>query len=86
MSEIGMPLLIHGETNEKEIDIFDREKVFIDLILEKIINRFPDLKITLEHITTKFAVNYILSKSNNLKASITPHHLILNRNDLLLER
>ena len=86
MSDIGMPLLIHGETNEKEIDIFDREKVFIDLILEKITNRFPDLKVTLEHITTKFAVNYILSKSNNLKASITPHHLILNRNDLLLEK
>ena len=68
MSEIGMPLLIHGETNEKEIDIFDREKVFIDLILEKIINRFPDLKVTLEHITTKYAVNYILSKPNNYKS------------------
>ena len=86
MSEIGMPLLIHGEANEKGLDIFDREKVFIDLILEKIINRFPDLKVTLEHITTKHAVNYILSKPNNIKASITPHHLILNRNDLLLEK
>lgn len=86
MSEIGMPLLIHGETNEREIDIFDREKVFIDLILEKIIKHFPDLKITLEHITTEHAVNYILSKKNNIKASITPHHLILNRNDLLLEK
>ena len=86
MSEIKMPLLIHGEANDKELDIFDREKVFIDLILEKIINRFPDLKVTLEHITTKHAVNYILSKPNNIKASITPHHLILNRNDLLLEK
>lgn len=86
MSEIGMPLLIHGETNEKETDIFDREKVFIDLILEKIINHFPNLKVTLEHITTNYAVNYILSKPNNIKASITPHHLILNRNDLLLEK
>ena len=86
MSKIEMPLLIHGETNEKKIDIFDREKVFIDLVLEKIIKYFPDLKVTLEHITTEHAVNYILCKPNNIKASITPHHLILNRNDLLIEK
>ena len=59
MSEIKMPLLIHGEVNEKDVDIFDREKVFIETILERIHNYFPDLKITLEHITTKFAVDYV---------------------------
>ena len=83
MSEIKMPLLIHGEVNDKTVDVFDREKVFVENVLEKICNYFPDLKITLEHVTTKFSVEYIKSKSSNLKASITPHHLILNRTDML---
>lgn len=80
MSEIGMPLLIHGEVTNTSIDIFDREKVFIDTILDSICKNFPNLKITLEHITTKHAVEFIKSKNNNLAASITPHHLLLNRN------
>ncbi len=83
MSEIKMPLLIHGEVNEKEIDVFYREQVFIEKILEEIVTKFPDLKITLEHITSKFAVDYIKNKDDNLKASITPHHLMLNRTDML---
>ena len=83
MSKYKIPLLIHGEVNDKKIDIFDREKIFIENELINIINKFPDLKITLEHITTKFAVDFINQASNNIKASITPHHLILNRTDML---
>ena len=80
MSEIGMPLLIHGEVTDKNIDIFDREKVFIEKYLEFILKEFPDLKITLEHITTKEAVEYVDGNNRKLAASITPHHLALNRN------
>ncbi len=83
MTEIKMPLLIHGEVNEKKIDIFDREKLFIENELYPITQKFPELKITLEHITTKFAVDFINASKSNVKASITPHHLILNRTDML---
>ena len=83
MIENDIPLLIHGEVNERKIDIFDREKVFIENELIPIIRTFPDLKITLEHITTKFAVDFVETSNSNIKASITPHHLILNRTDLL---
>ena len=83
MSENNVPLLIHGEVNDKNVDIFDREKVFIEKELNQICKNFPDLKITLEHITTKFAVDYINSSKNDLKASITPHHLMINRTDML---
>ena len=84
MAEIGMPLLIHGETTHIEVDIFDREKVFIDNTLDNICRSFPELKITLEHITTKEATNYILEGNSNLAASVTPHHLALNRNSIFL--
>ncbi|MDC1133292.1 dihydroorotase [Alphaproteobacteria bacterium] len=80
MAEIGMPLLIHGEVTDKEIDIFDREKVFVDKKLNFICNELPELKITLEHITTKEAKIYVNEANKNLAASITPHHLTLNRN------
>ncbi len=83
MSEKNIPLLIHGEVNDKKIDIFDREKIFIENELIPIIEKFPFLKITLEHITTKFAVDFVEKSNSNIKASITPHHLILNRTDLL---
>ena len=86
MSKYKIPLLIHGEVNDKKVDVFDREKIFIDNILTQIIDKFPNLKITLEHITTKHAVDFINNASNNLKASITPHHLILNRTDMLAHR
>ncbi|MDA9114021.1 dihydroorotase [Alphaproteobacteria bacterium] len=80
MAKIGMPLLIHGETNHPNIDIFDKEKYFIDNVLVDLISEIPDLKITLEHITTKDAVDYVRDSKNRLAASITPHHLALNRN------
>jgi len=80
MQKIGMPLLIHGEVTDPSIDIFDREKVFINTILDPICKKLPELKITLEHITTEHAVEYIKNGNSNLGASITPHHLALNRN------
>ncbi len=80
MAEIGMPLLIHGEVTDKQIDIFEREKVFIDKKLDFICRELPELKITLEHITTTEATKYISEGNKNLAASITPHHLTLNRN------
>lgn len=86
MSLHKIPLLIHGEVNDKNIDVFDREKVFIEKDLINIIKNFPDLKITFEHITTKFAVDFVNDANENLKASITPHHLILNRTDMLAHR
>ena len=84
MSDIGMPLLIHGEVTDKEIDIFDREKVFIDKILYFICKELPDLKITLEHITTKEATLFVNEGNKNLVATITPHHLTLNRNAIFV--
>ena len=84
MSDIGMPLLIHGEVTNKEVDIFDREKKFIDEILDFICNKLPSLKITLEHITTKEASLYVKEGNKNLAASITPHHLALNRNAIFV--
>ena len=84
MSDEGIILLIHGEVTESEVDIFDREKVFIETILDKIVHSFPELKIVLEHITTKDAVDYISRASDKIAATITPQHLLLNRNDLLV--
>ena len=84
MAEIGMPLLIHGEVTDKEVDIFDREKVFIDQKLDFICKELPELTITLEHITTRDAVCYIEEANKNLAASITPHHLALNRNAIFV--
>jgi len=78
MEEIGMPLLIHGEVNDPKVDIFDREEVFIDKELIPILCRFPNLKIVLEHITTSYAVDFV--RENKLGATITPHHLHINRN------
>ena len=84
MADIGMPLLIHGEVTDTNIDIFDREKFFIDKKLDFICKKLPDLKITLEHITTKEATQYVKEGNKNLAASITPHHLALNRNALFV--
>ncbi len=83
MEKVDLPLLIHGETPHPEIDIFDREARFIDDNLEAIITRFPHLRIVLEHITTKEAVQFISSCNHPIAATITAHHLLLNRNDLL---
>ncbi|MDC1280810.1 dihydroorotase [bacterium] len=84
MSEIGMPLLIHGEVTDKNIDIFDREKIFINTVLDFICKELPELKITLEHITTKDATSYVKESGKNLSATITPHHLALNRNAIFV--
>jgi len=80
MQRLGMPLLIHGEATNPDIDIFDRENVFIDRVLTRLLDDFPDLKIVLEHITTAEAVDFILGASANVAATITPHHLVINRN------
>ena len=84
MSEVGMLLLIHGEVTDPETDIFDREKLFIDKHLAPIHDRFPELKIVFEHITTSDAADFVIEASDKLGATITPQHLLLNRNDLLV--
>ena len=84
MADIGMPLLIHGEETNPNIDIFDREKEFIDKKLDFLCQKLPELKITLEHITTNDAVLYVKEGNENLAASITPHHLSLNRNAIFV--
>ncbi len=83
MSAAGIPLCVHGEVTDDDIDIFDREAVFIDRVLDPIRRRHPELKVILEHITTQTAVDYVAAGTANLAASITVHHLVLNRNDLL---
>jgi dihydroorotase len=83
MQEVGMPLLVHGEVTHADIDIFDREAVFIDQILEPLRKDFPELKIVFEHITTKQAAYYVrdaVAPRNTLAATITPQHLLMNRN------
>lgn len=82
MQKYDFPLLVHGEETSKNIDIFDREKVFIDNTLIKIRQRFPELRIVFEHITTSDAVDYVLSENDKTAATITAHHLLINRNDL----
>ena len=83
MAEIGCPLCIHGEVTDNYVDIFDREKAFIDSVLEKIRADNPNLKVIMEHITTKDAVDYVFSGDDNLAATVTTHHLSINRNTLL---
>ncbi|MFY8325947.1 dihydroorotase [Pseudoalteromonas sp. ZZD1] len=84
MQEVGMLLLIHGEVTDSSIDIFDREKVFLDTIMGDVVKDFPDLKIVLEHITTKDAVDFVNNASDNVAATITAHHLLYNRNHMLV--
>ena len=83
MQTEGVPLLVHGEVTDSDVDVFDREKVFIDRTLAKLVQDFPDLKIVLEHITTKEAVDFINDCEINIAATITPHHLLANRNHML---
>lgn len=84
MQKLNMPLLIHGEVTHPDIDIFDREAVFIDQILIQIVHDFPALKIVFEHITTQNAVDFVRETSPNIAATITPQHLLNNRNDMLV--
>jgi dihydroorotase len=83
MAEIGVPLCVHGEVTDSDIDIFDREAVFIDRVLDPIRKATPGLKVVMEHITTKDGVDYVKSNPENLGATITTHHLIINRNHIL---
>jgi len=82
MEEIGMPLLVHGEVTDPEVDVFDKEKVFLDHVLIPVTERFPHLKIVFEHITTREAVEFVTGAPDHIAATITVHHLLLNRNAL----
>ena len=84
MQEVGMPLLIHGEVTDPDVDIFDREKVFLTKVLAPLVKNHPDLKIVLEHLTTKEAVEFVENAGENVAATITAHHLAFNRNDMLV--
>lgn len=84
MAEHGVPLLVHGEVTDADIDIFDREAVFIERYLQPLHTQHPTLKIVLEHITTRQAVDFVLAANTHVAATITPQHLLMNRNDLLV--
>ncbi|WP_027243648.1 dihydroorotase [Leisingera daeponensis] len=84
MAEIGLPLCTHGEVTDHDIDIFDREAVFIDRVLDPIRRSTPGLRVVMEHITTKNAADYVASQERDLGATITTHHLIINRNHILV--
>lgn len=83
MAQVGMPLLIHGEVTDPDIDIFDREQVFIDTVLQPLVARYPTLRIVLEHITTRQAVQFVEQAPTNVAATITAHHLLYNRTHML---
>ena len=82
MEKAGIPLLVHGEVTSPDIDVFDREKVFIDRVLQPLTKRFPELKIVFEHITTRDAAEFVADSGDNIGATITPQHLLYNRNAL----
>ncbi len=84
MAEIGLPLCVHGEVTDPEIDIFDREAVFIDRVLDPIRRATPGLRVVMEHITTSGAVDYVRAAAADLAATITTHHLVINRNHILV--
>ncbi|MCZ6860745.1 MAG: dihydroorotase [Alphaproteobacteria bacterium] len=82
MQKLGMPLLVHGEVVDSDVDVFDREAVFIDRVLDPLRKDLPDLRIVFEHVTTAEAVDYVQANSEGLGATITPHHLVINRNSM----
>ena len=84
LEEHQVPLLLHGEVTHNHVDIFDREKRFLDEILSPLLKQFPKLKVVLEHITTSDAANFVLEQDRNVAATITPQHLLFNRNDMLV--
>jgi dihydroorotase len=84
MEELGLPLLIHGESTDPAIDVFDREKAFIDEVLGPLVERFSHLKVVLEHITTRDAVQYVEVTGPSVAATITSHHMLMNRNALFM--
>ena len=82
MQDVGLPLLVHAEVTDTDVDIFDREKVFIDRHMISLLKNFPKLNIIFEHITTKDAADFVAESSKNVAATITAHHLLMNRNDM----
>lgn len=84
MQELGLPLLVHGESTDPAIDVFDREKAFLEEVLGPAVERFPRLKVVLEHITTRDAAQFVEVTGDNIGATITAHHLLMNRNALFM--
>ncbi len=84
MAEIGLPLCIHGEVTRHDVDIFDREKVFLDTVLDPLRRDIPELKVTLEHVTTSDGIDYVREASGDIAATLTTHHLMINRNHILV--
>ena len=84
MQKEGVPLLVHGEVTQDDIDIFDREAIFIETVLMPLLAKFPELKVVLEHITTKDSVDFVAESKSNIGATITAHHLLANRNHMLV--
>lgn len=84
MERIGMPLLVHGEVTDPDIDIFDREAVFIERVLKEILHRHPGLRVVMEHVTTSEGVAFVRDNAQRMGATLTPQHLLLNRNDMLV--
>ena len=82
LEQLGLPLLIHGEVTDPAVDVFDRERVFIERHLIPLVQRYPKLKVVLEHITTASAVKFVLTAEDHVAATVTPHHLLYNRNAL----
>lgn len=82
MQNLGMPFLVHGEVTDPEIDIFDREAVFIDRVMQPLRRDMPELKVVFEHITTRDAAQYVIEADHHVGATITPHHLLYNRNEI----
>lgn len=83
MQKLGMPLLVHGEVTESNIDIFDREAVFIERVMQPLLNDMPELRVVFEHITTRDAAQFVESTPGNIAATLTPQHLLYNRNAML---
>ncbi|SFN49992.1 dihydroorotase [Formivibrio citricus] len=82
MAEMGLPMLVHGEVTDPAVDVFDREAVFIETVLQPLIARLPQLKVVMEHITTAQAAEFVLNAPANVAATVTAHHLLMNRNAL----
>jgi dihydroorotase len=84
MAARGLPLLVHGEVTTEGVDIFDRERVFVDTVLSPLVARLPQLKLVLEHITTAYAADFVVAAGPRVGATITPHHLLVDRNAMLV--
>jgi dihydroorotase len=82
MQAVGLPLLVHAEVTDADVDVFDRERVFIDRHMKPLIENYPNLRVVFEHITTKDAADFVSTAGKNVAATITVHHLLLNRNDM----